>query len=297
MILLAGPTAVGKTAMAIQLARHFSTEIISADSRQCYRELKIGVARPTADELSAAPHHFVASHSIHHSFTAADFEQEALSCAVRLFETHQAIVLTGGTGLYIKAFCEGLDTIPPISKDVRDDIHHKYLAEGIAWLQNELQRCDPLFAQRGEMQNPHRMLRALEVMRETGLSILSFQQQQPKSRPFEVIRLGLDLPREELYARINQRVLTMVEEGLEEEARSLYPWRQLPALQTVGYQEWFDYFDNRITRPRTIELIQQHTRNYAKRQLTWFRRDARMEWFSPQEPGRLFDYVQRQLNQ
>lgn len=281
--------------MAIQLARQFSTEIISADSRQCYQELNIGVARPTADELSSVPHHFIASHSIHQPFTAADFEQEALACASRLFETHQAIVLTGGTGLYIKAFCEGLDAIPPISKDVKDDIHQNYTAGGINWLQQELQRRDPLFVQEGEMQNPHRMLRALEVIRETGSSILSFQKNQPKSRPFEIIRLGLDLPREELYARINNRVVKMVEEGLENEARSLYPWRHLPALQTVGYQEWVDYFDGFITRSRAIELIQQHSRNYAKRQLTWFRRDARMQWFAPQESGRLIEYAQRQL--
>ena len=294
--MVAGPTAVGKTAMAIELARQFSTEIISADSRQCYRELNIGVARPTIDELSAVPHHFIASHSIHQPLTAADFEREALVCAKRLLETHQAIVLTGGTGLYIKAFCEGLDTIPPISQDVKDDIQKKYTVGGMDWLQQELPRLDPLFAQQGEMQNPHRMLRALEVMQETGASILSFQQNQPKPRPFEIIRVGLDLPREELYARINQRVLTMVEQGLEEEARSLYPWRQLPALQTVGYQEWFDHFDGNIARPRAIELIQQHTRNYAKRQLTWFRRDARMQWFSPQESGRISAYVQEQLH-
>ncbi|MFT3981743.1 MAG: tRNA (adenosine(37)-N6)-dimethylallyltransferase MiaA [Ferruginibacter sp.] len=280
-IIIAGPTAVGKTAFAIEAARHFSTEIISADSRQCYREMNTGVARPSPEELAAVPHHFIASHSIHENINAADFEKYALQCTGTVFQQHDHVVMVGGTGLYIKAFCEGLDDIPAATTALRQEITAAYEANGIGWLQSVIEKEDPVFFVRGEMQNPQRMMRALEVIRTTGRSILEFRSENKKQRPFNVVKIGLELPRDILYDRINQRVDTMIQEGLVEEARALFPYRHLNALQTVGYRELFDHFEGHISFERAVELIKQNTRHYAKRQLTWFKRDAAIQWLDP----------------
>lgn len=295
VILIAGPTAVGKTAVAIQLAKQFSTQIISADSRQCFKEISIGVAKPSEQELQEVKHYFINSHSIHETVTAASYEKYALDAAAEIFKTHDIAVMVGGTGLYIKAFCEGMDEIPAVEESLRQELQQNYNEHGIEWLQQQLQQLDPLFAEKGEMHNPQRMLRALEVVRSSGESILSFRKGEKQQRNFTIIKIGLDLPREELYNRINQRVDMMMNDGLLEEAKRVYPLRQLNALQTVGYRELFDYFDGNSTLEKSVEKIKQNSRHYAKRQLTWFRRDEEMKWFHPSQLKDIINYIDIQL--
>jgi tRNA dimethylallyltransferase len=273
-----GPTAVGKTSFAISLAQHLKTEIISADARQCYAELSIGVARPSLEELSKVPHHFIASHSVNETVNAQVFENYALAKADELFKTHHSVVMVGGTGLYIKAFCEGLDLIPAIDPAIREDIIKQYEKLGLRWLQKEVSVKDPMYWAKGEQQNPQRLMRALEVMLGTGASIVSFQIKNKITRPFNIVKVGLELPREQLYERINQRVISMVENGLETEVRNLLPQNHLNALQTVGYSEWAPYFEGNLSKEKVIENIQQNTRHYAKRQMTWFKKDPEITW-------------------
>ena len=276
--IIVGPTAVGKTSFAIALAQQLKTEIISADARQCYAELNIGVARPNLEELSKVPHHFIASHSVNDTINAQVFENYALAKVEELFKTHPSVVIVGGTGLYIKAFCEGLDMIPEIDPAIREDIIKQYDQLGLRWLQKEVSVKDPLYWAKGEQQNPQRLMRALEVILGTGASILSFQTKNKITRPFEIVKIGLELPREQLYDRINQRVLTMVENGLEQEVSALAPQYHLNALQTVGYSEWLPYFEGSNSKEKVIENIQQNTRHYAKRQMTWFKKDPEITW-------------------
>jgi tRNA dimethylallyltransferase len=280
-VIIAGPTAVGKTAVAIEIARHFNTEIISADSRQCFKEMTIGVAKPSSFELQQVHHYFINSHSIHDDVNAAVFEQYALQAADKIFQQHDVAVVTGGTGLYIKAFCEGLDDMPPVSIAIRQAITTQYEQQGLAWLQQQVQQADPLFYETGEIQNPQRLIRALEVKQATGVSIRTFQQGKKATRPFHIIKLGLELPKPELHARINARVDSMMEQGLLKEVEGLVDCRSLNALQTVGYSELFDYLDGNISLQHAIDRIQINTRHYAKRQMTWFKKDAEMQWFSP----------------
>lgn len=278
VIVLAGATASGKTAAAIRLAKELGTEIISADSRQCYRELNIGVARPSEKELAAVPHHFIASHSIHDPVTASDFEVYALEKAGEIFRKNNTLVMVGGTGLYIRAFINGLDNIPRVDTAVRQKIVADYDRYGLGWLQEEVQKKDPLYYETGEIRNPQRLMRALEVLEATGKSIRSFQQGKTATRDFNVIRVAIEFSREELDERIFQRVDKMIEDGLEEEARGLLPYRHLNALQTVGYEEMFDYFDGQYSREVAIEKIKVHTRQYARRQFTWFKKDKEIRW-------------------
>ena len=277
---MVGPTAVGKTSFAIALAKALNTEIISADARQCYKEMNIGVARPSADELKTVPHHFIASHSVNENINASFYENWALEKLENLFTRNEAVVMVGGTGLYIKAFCEGLDLIPAIDAEIRENIIAQYEKLGLRWLQKEVSVKDPQYWEKGEQKNPQRLMRALEVMLGTGSSITSFQNKKAVERPFKIVKIGLELPREELYERINARVLTMVEEGLEKEVKRLEAVAHLNALQTVGYSEWKDYFDVKISKEKVIENIQQNTRHYAKRQMTWFKRDPSITWFN-----------------
>jgi len=274
-----GPTAVGKTSFAIELAKALNTEIISADARQCYHELNIGVARPSLEELGAVRHHFIASHAIQDTVNAAVFEEYALAKTTQLFTSKDAVVMVGGTGLYIKAFCEGLDAIPSIDPAVRLAIIAQYEKSGLAWLQKEVAEKDPSYWSQAEQDNPHRLMRALEVVLGAGASILSFQKQTKVERSFRIVKIGLEMPRLTLYERINQRVLNMVEAGLEQEVIDLKPFFNLNALQTVGYQEWLPYFEGKISKEKVIELIQQNTRRYAKRQMTWFKKDAEIQWY------------------
>jgi tRNA dimethylallyltransferase len=279
--IVVGPTAVGKTKYAIELAQQLNTEIISADARQCYHELNIGVARPSDEELAQVKHHFIASHSIQDTLNAGVFEQYALAKATELLDKFGSLVMVGGTGLYIKAFTEGMDQIPAIDPALRNQIQQEVSTKGIDWLQDQVKQLDPDYwaiADLGEQQNAQRLSRALEVMTGTGQSILSFQQQTKKARPFKVQKIGLEMPREQLYDRINQRVLQMVEMGLEEEVKALRPQFHLNALQTVGYQEWLPYLEDNQSKEAVIQAIQQNTRHYAKRQMTWFKKDADIKW-------------------
>jgi tRNA dimethylallyltransferase len=281
-IIVAGPTAVGKTAIALSLAKQFSTEIISADSRQCFKELNIGVAKPSASELSAVHHYFINSHSIQETVSAADFETYALNAIENIFSKNDIALMVGGTGLYIKAFAEGMDEIPAIEPGIRDMIITGFNNNGIQWLQQQVKEHDPGYFRNAEIENPQRMMRALEVKLSTGRSITAFQSKKKKQRAFNIISIGLELQREILYQRINTRVDKMMEAGLLEEAGSLLPYKQLNALQTVGYRELFDHFEGRISLERAVELIKQNTRNYAKRQMTWFKRDASVNWLPPE---------------
>jgi len=296
VIIIAGPTAVGKTAVAIRLAKHFQTEIISADSRQCFKEMIIGVAKPSVAELQEVPHHFISSHSIQEDITAATFEQYALHKLEQLFQKHDIVIMTGGTGLYIKAFCEGLDNIPEPDPAIRQLIIKSYEENGIGWLQQQLAEKDPLFSAKGEMQNPQRMMRALEVVESTGLSILSFRKGEKAKRDFNIIRIGLELPREELVLHINTRVDAMMKAGLLDEVKALLPFKQLNALQTVGYAELFDHLEGKISLEKAVEQIKINTRQYAKRQMTWFKKDPAFRWFSPGEVNLMIEWVEEQLS-
>jgi len=288
VVIIVGPTAVGKTAAAVRLARHFKTRIISADSRQCYRELNIGVAKPSQAELDAVHHYFIDSHSIEHEVNASTFEELALQWTDEIFRTSPVAVMVGGTGLYIRAFTDGLDTIPPVDQTIRSQIRLDYEEHGLPWLQEELKKYDPEFYARGEMQNPQRVMRALEVRMSTGQSILSFRRDPPdggrRKRPFDVKIIGLQLPKDQLHQRINDRVDAMIKAGLPEEVKSLEAWRHHNALQTVGYTELFKHFDGQLTLPEAVTAIKTNTRHYAKRQLTWFRRDLSVRWTEPGTP-------------
>jgi tRNA dimethylallyltransferase len=279
--IVVGPTAVGKTKYAIELAQKLKTEIISADARQCYQELNIGVARPNNEELAQVKHHFIASHSIQEKVNAGTFEAYALKKSAELLAAFGSVVMVGGTGLYIKAFVEGMDQIPAIDPAIRSQIQEDVSLKGMDWLQTQVQAKDPAYwaqAEQGEQQNTQRLSRALEVVIGTGQSILSFQLQSKKSRPFNIQKIGLEMPREQLYDRINQRVVQMVDMGLEEEVKALGPQFHLNALQTVGYQEWLPYFEGHQTKEAVIQAIQQNTRHYAKRQMTWFKKDLEIQW-------------------
>lgn len=295
VILIAGPTAVGKTAVAIQLAKYFHTEIISADSRQCFKEISIGVAKPSAEELKEVKHYFINSHSIHEPVTAASYEKYALEKVAEIFQQKDHAVMVGGTGLYMKAFCEGMDEIPAVDETLRNELQQNYQQHGIEWLQQQLHQTDPLFAAKGEMQNPQRMLRALEVVRSTGESILAFRKGAKQQRHFNIIKIGLDLPREELYNRINHRVDVMMQEGLLQEAKEVYPLSHLNALQTVGYRELFDHFDGNCVLEKAVDKIKQNSRHYAKRQLTWFKRDEAIKWFHPSQLAEMIEYCSQQI--
>jgi tRNA dimethylallyltransferase len=274
-----GPTASGKTAAAIQLAKSFHGSIISADSRQCYRELNIGVARPSPQELQDVPHYFIATHPIADEVTAATFEALAMKWTTELFAGGQdKIVMTGGTGLYIKAFCEGLDAMPPVDGDIRQQVRQQYEKEGLDWLQREVAEKDPGFYAAGENQNPQRLMRALEVRLSTGRSILDFRKKGKKQRSFQMVKIGLQLPKEELHRRIDERVDRMMENGLLNEVKGLLAYRELNALHTVGYTELFDHLDGRLSLVQAVEAIKKNTRSYAKRQMTWFRKDSSIRW-------------------
>ena len=272
-VIVAGPTAVGKTSYGIDLALKYNTQIISADSRQCFKELNIGVAKPSDEQLKKVQHYFINSHSIHDEVNARVFEGYALNKVQEIFEKSDFAVMVGGTGLYIKAFMEGLDEIPDIDESIKKEINEMYLTNGFDWLQNELKKNDPVFFAKGEMQNQQRMLRALEVKLSTGKAILDFHSKEKQKRNFEIKVHLLELPREQLYDNINLRVDQMMEKGLLKEVENLYGYKHLNALQTVGYKELFEYFNGKISLEKAIEEIKKNTRHYAKRQMTWFKKN------------------------
>lgn len=280
VLIIVGPTAVGKTAFAIEAAKLVGTEIISADSRQCYKELNIGVAKPSSSELQQVKHHFINSNSIHEEVNAVVFEQYALKAVSEIFKTNEVAVMVGGTGLYIKAFCEGLDDIPAVDENIRKSIIAQFEEKGLFWLQQAVAEKDPVFWSTAEQQNPQRLIRALEVKESTGESITLFRSGKKQARPFNIIKVGLELSRAELYNRINTRVDKMIEEGLISEAKELMPYKNLNSLHTVGYKELFPFFDGQISLDKAIEEIKKNSRHYAKRQLTWFKKDKAINWFS-----------------
>lgn len=293
--ILVGPTAVGKTAVSIALARALNTEIISADSRQCFNELSIGVARPSQEELAAVQHYFIADHSVERDINAGYFEKFALEKAETVFSKKEQLVMVGGTGLYIRAFCEGIDPMPQIAPSIREAIIANYTSKGLIWLQAELKHRDPVFWETAEQSNPQRLMRALEVLNATGKSILVFRTAQKKQRSFNIVKIGLEMPKELLTDRINARVDQMIQDGLMDEVQSVLPFRNKPALQTVGYKEVFDYLDGNISKEEAIIQIKQHTRQYAKRQMTWFKKDPEIKWINRAEHT-IEDAVQKILS-
>lgn len=278
-IIISGPTAVGKTDFSIAVAQKHKARIISADSRQCFTELNIGVAKPTPGLLAAVPHYFINTHSIHEEVNVKIFEQYALDTVQQLFDSDDVVVMVGGTGLYIKAFCEGLDEVPPVNESIRNRINDDYQRNGIEWLQSEIQRQDPVFFSSGEMRNPQRIIRALEVKISTGRSLIDFHSGKKIKRDFNIKTINLEIPRSELYEKIDRRVDAMMNAGLLKEAESLYPFRKLNALQTVGYNELFDFIEGKPLpggRENSLENavaeIKKNTRHFAKRQMTWFKK-------------------------
>lgn len=295
LIVIAGPTASGKTDLAIGLAKHFHTEILSADSRQFYREMNIGTAKPGPDELIAISHHFINSLSIIDDYNVGNFETEALDLLHRLFRDADHVIMAGGSGLYIRAVCEGLDVFPDVPVELRNQLEKEYLEHGIERLQHELRLTDPGYYQQVDLNNPHRLIRALSVIRVSGIPFSTFRKQNRVPRDFQPVYILLEPEKEELYSRINQRVDQMMDKGLLEEASLLYPYRHLNALQTVGYTELFSYLDQKISLDEAVELIKQHSRNYAKRQLTWFRKDPHWQSFRPGMLTEIIEYINKQL--
>ncbi|MDR1680668.1 MAG: tRNA (adenosine(37)-N6)-dimethylallyltransferase MiaA [Prevotellaceae bacterium] len=279
LLVLLGPTGVGKTDVGVRLAQHFSTAVVSADARQVFREMRIGTAVPDAGQLAAVPHYFIGSHSIHEHYTAGRYEMEALALLERLFVRHATALLVGGSGLYIDAVCTGIDPFPTTDEALRRSLTERLQREGIDSLRFELKRLDPATYRTIDLKNPQRMMRALEVCIATGKPYSAWKTGAAKPRPFRMLKVGLRRPREELYGRINARVGQMMADGLLDEARALYPCRTLTALKTVGYTELFDYLDGLTTLDTAVERIRQHTRHYAKKQLSYWSRDPAIHWF------------------
>ena len=285
-IIVVGPTAVGKTALAIKLAQHFKTDIISADSRQCFKELNLGVAKPSVEELALVKHYFINSHSIQNTLNAAIFEQYGLSKIKEIFKQQDVAIMVGGTGLYIKTFADGIDEVPVIKTEIRDQIIADYEWEGLEWLQQQVQQKDPLYFEKGETKNPQRLMRALEVKLSTGKSIIEFQTQQKRLRDFNIIRVGVEIAKDDLHKKINARVDKMMQDGLLNEVQSLVPHKAFNALQTVGYRELFGHLIGDLSLEDAVEAIKINTRQYAKRQMTWFKKDEAVNWCAPEfEPA------------
>lgn len=278
LIIILGPTAVGKTEYSLQMAEKLHTEILSCDSRQMFREMKIGTAAPTEEELKRVPHHFVGHLSIHDYYSCGKFEIDALAKCNELFQKHDTLIMTGGSMLYIDAICKGIDDVPNIDEELRSSLWKRFETEGIENLQKELRLLDPEYYATVDPKNGKRIIHALEICLQTGKPYSSIRKNSKKERPFTIEKIGITRPREELYERINLRVEKMFEEGLLEEARSLYPYRELNALNTVGYKELFEYFDDNWTLDYAKQMIQQNTRHYAKKQITWFKRDPEIIW-------------------
>lgn len=291
VIAVVGPTAVGKTAVGIKLAQQLRTEIISADSRQFYREMEIGTAKPNKTELAAAKHHFINSHSIVEEVNAGSFEKMALKKIKELHNSYDQLILTGGSGLYVSAVLEGMAAMPKTDPSIREKLTHKLETEGLAALTEQLKLVDPQYYKEVDLSNPHRVIRALEVNKQTRKPYSSFRQLSPANRPFSAIRIGLEMEREKLYERIDKRMDSMIAQGLFDEAEKLYPYRKHQALQTVGYKEIFDYMDGAYDKQEAIRLLKRNSRRYAKRQITWFKKGVNTKWFHPSEVYKIVDYI------
>jgi tRNA dimethylallyltransferase len=294
LVVITGPTGVGKTELCIRLAEHFHTDIINADSRQIFREIPIGTAAPTAEQQARVKHHFVGTHSITDYYSASMYEQDVLNLISRTSNlaprTSHLALMTGGSMMYIDAVCNGIDDIPTIRDDIREEMKRRYAEEGLPALVEELRQLDPEHYEVVDRNNPRRVIHALEICHQTGKTYTSFRTNTRKERPFNIVKIGLTRPREELYERINRRVDQMMEDGLLEEARAMYPLRHLNALNTVGYKELFCYFDGTWTLPEAVERIKGNTRRYCRKQLTWFKRDPEIRWFSPDDEN-IYTYL------
>ena len=281
LVVILGPTGVGKTELCLQIAQRYNSPIINADSRQIFAELPIGTAAPTEQQRRCVEHYFVGSHHIEDYYSAAMYEQDVIRLLEKLFKTHHVVVMSGGSMMYIDAVCQGIDDIPTIDESTRSFFKEKLNKEGLPSLSEQLKEIDPEYWKIVDKQNPRRVIHALEICHMTGKTYTSFRKNTKKERPFNIVKIGLNRPREELYNRINERVLLMMEQGLEDEARSVYPQRELNALNTVGYKELFAYMDGEISREEAIRQIQSNTRRYMRKQLTWFKKDETTQWFSP----------------
>ncbi|MGV3685274.1 MAG: tRNA (adenosine(37)-N6)-dimethylallyltransferase MiaA [Daejeonella sp.] len=295
LIIITGPTAIGKTSLAIQLATHYQTEIVSADSRQFYREMDIGTAKPSSGELMAVKHHFINSHSIVDNFNVGDYEKKALELIEDLFSRHNVIIVVGGSGLFINAITNGFDELPSSTKEIREKLNQLFRDKGIAPLQEKLKRVDQTFYTEVDINNPQRLIRALEVYEATGKPFSEFRKRTKKQRSFNIVTIGLNTDRKALYKNIDHRVDLMIEAGLVKEAEGLKEFRHLNPLNTVGYSELFDYFDGLYTLEEAVEKIKQNTRRFAKRQLTWFNKSENIKWFEPADDEKIFSYLDFQL--
>lgn len=295
LIVIAGPTAVGKTDLCINLAKKFNTEIISSDSRQFFKETILGTAKPSDLQLSEVPHHFINSLSIHDNYDVKSFEEDALNLMQEIFQKHDIIIMTGGSGLYIDAICNGFDDMPQVGSEIRQKIIKEYELKGLVFLQEEVKLLDPEYFALVDQNNPQRLMRALEVCRGTGKPFSSFRNKKKVDRPFKIIKIGLEREREELYRRIDLRMDLMIQEGLFEEAVSLFPHKHLNALQTVGYSEIFGFLEGNYDKEEAIRLLKRNSRRYAKRQLTWFKRDSEMTWFHPDQLEDVLEFISTQM--
>lgn len=297
LIIVLGPTGVGKSDISIQLAKHYHSEIVSADSRQFFRELSIGTAVPSSEDLKIVPHHFIQNKSIHDYYNVSEYETEALGLINNLFVKVNPIILTGGSMLYVDTVCNGIDDIPTVDPEIRDDVIRWYEQNGIEALRQRLLEIDPVYYQIVDLNNPKRLLHAVEIHQMTGLPLTSFRKKTIKERPFRIIKIGINQDRKVLYERINQRVLKMMDAGLLEEAMTVYPYRKLNSLNTVGYKELFSYLDGECTLDEAIDLIQRNTRKYARKQLTWFRRDEKIKWFEPEQIQEIIEFVESKMGE
>lgn len=297
LLVISGPTAVGKTALAITLAQMYHTVVLSADSRQVFKEMAIGTAKPSLEERQGVMHYFIDHVSIHDRpiYDAAQFEKEAIALLEELFQQHDIVIMAGGSGLYVNAVLNGLDDMPEIPDAIRNTLTKELEEKGLNILLQELQDKDPLYYDKVDRGNARRVQRALEVIRHTSQSFSNFHTGEKKVRPFHVLHIGLELDRQELNERINKRMELMLQEGLEEEANALYPYRELNALQTVGYKEIFEYKEGVYGKEEMVEKLKQHSRQYAKRQMTWLKKDDSICWFHPEEQERIFQYINQQL--
>lgn len=297
LVVLLGPTGVGKTELSLRIAERLDAPIISADSRQLFRDLPIGTAAPTKEQRERVAHYMVGTLSLDDYYSASQFEQDVMALLGELYRSRRTVVMTGGSMMYIDAVCNGIDEIPTISEEVRRAVVTRYEEEGLDVLLEELQRLDPDFYEKVDRRNPKRVIHAVEICRMTGQPYSSLRTETKKERPFDIVKIGLTRPREELYGRINSRVDAMMRDGLEAEARRLYPYRHLNALNTVGYKEMFAYFDGTYDLPTAVEKIKRNTRVYARKQMTWFRRDDTIVWFTPDDRLKLFAYVEKRLHE
>jgi tRNA dimethylallyltransferase len=291
LVVVLGPTAVGKTDVAIRLAKHFGTEIISADSRQFYREIPLGTAAPSKEQLASVPHHFVGNLSLQQDYNVSQYEHEVLALLENKFREHDVMIMSGGSGLYIDAVCRGIDQLPDPEPEIRRSLEQVWQQRGIGALQQQLQQLDPEFYEQVDRQNPKRLMRAIEVCLQTGRKYSELRQNNPQTRTFRILKVGLNLPRGQLYDRINRRTDVMIRNGWLDEAKAVFSFRHLNALNTVGYKELFAFLEGRMTLEEAVEKIKTNTRRYAKRQLTWFRKDKAIQWFSPEDENKIFQFV------